>query len=136
MLERIGDHAVNIAESAISLASAEKNETDYFHLPEMGAACKRLLQDALKSFFSKDTGLAQEVCGRDSEVDALNRSLIDEVKERVFAKELAFEAALDLIRVSKNLERIADLSTNIAEEATFAAIGRIIKHNEEDDVLR
>jgi phosphate transport system protein len=130
MLERIGDHAVNIAESAISLACYEKG-TDFLSLPEMADSCKKLLSDALKSFFSKDTRLAQEVCGRDDEIDGLNRSLYDEVKKKVLAGELSFEVALDLVRVSKNLERIADLSTNIAEEATFAAIGRVIKHNEE-----
>jgi phosphate transport system protein len=132
MLERIGDHAVNIAESAISLASYVK-ATDYLSLPEMANLCKKLLSDALKSFFDKDTRLAQDVCGRDDEIDALNRALINEVKVKVLANDLSFEIALDLIRVSKNLERIADLSTNIAEEAIFAAIGRIIKHNEEGD---
>jgi phosphate transport system protein len=132
MLERIGDHAVNIAESAISLASYEKS-TDFSSLPEMADLCKKIFADALKSFFNRDTRLAQEVCGRDEEIDGLNRSLTNDVKKKVFSKELSFETALDLIRVSKNLERIADLSTNIAEEATFAAIGRIIKHNEGDE---
>lgn len=131
MLERMGDHAVNIAESAISLASYEKS-TDFLSLPEMADRCKKLLNDALKSFFNKDTRLAQEVCGRDDEIDTLNKDLTNKVQVKVLAGELSFLAALDLVRVSKNLERIADLSTNIAEEATFAAIGRIIKHNEED----
>jgi phosphate transport system protein len=131
MLERIGDHAVNIAESAISLASYEK-APDFLALPEMADRCKKLLNDALKSFFNKDTRLAQEVCGRDDEIDSMNKSLSQEVKAKVLAGELTFEIAIDLIRVSKNLERIADLSTNIAEEATFAAIGRIIKHHEEE----
>jgi phosphate transport system protein len=131
MLERIGDHAVNIAESAISLANYEK-APDFFALPEMADLCKKIFADALKSFFYKDTRLAQEVCRRDDEIDTLNKDLANKIQVKVLAGELSFEAALDLIRVSKNLERIADLSTNIAEEATFAAIGRIIKHNEED----
>jgi phosphate transport system protein len=131
MLERIGDHAVNIAESAISLAGTEK-ETGFFNLPEMATLCRKFLEDSLKSFFNKDTRLAQEVRARDDEVDTLNKSLSQEVKAKVLAGELTFEIAMDLIRVSKNLERIADLSTNIAEEATFAAIGRIIKHHDEE----
>ena len=128
MIERIGDHAVNIAESAISLAGAEK-EINFFSLPEMATLCRKLLDDSLKSFFAKDTVLAQKVREKDDEVDDLNKGLSQEVKAKVLNGELTFETALDLIRVSKNLERIADLSTNIAEEATFAAIGRIIKHN-------
>jgi phosphate transport system protein len=128
MIERIGDHAVNIAESAISLAGAEK-EINFFSLPEMATLCRKLLDDSLKSFFAKDTELAQKVREKDDEVDDLNKGLSQEVKAKVLNGELTFETALDLIRVSKNLERIADLSTNIAEEATFAAIGRIIKHN-------
>ena len=133
MLERIGDHSVNIAESAINLACLEK-QTGFFSLPEMGTICKKLLEDALNSFFKKDTRLAQDVCSRDDEVDKLNKSLAEEVKAKVLDGGLPFESAIELIRVSKNLERIADLSTNIAEEATFAAIGKIIKHNEEDTV--
>ncbi|MBN1128412.1 MAG: phosphate signaling complex protein PhoU [Chitinispirillaceae bacterium] len=130
MLERIGDHAVNIAESAISLASMEK-ETEFFNLREMGDGCRRNLDLALKSFFTKDPELAKKVLDGDDEIDTFNKALTDEVKARVLADQLSFETALDLIRVSKNLERIADLSTNIAEEATFAAIGRIVKHHEE-----
>jgi phosphate transport system protein len=132
MLERIGDHAVNIAESAISLTCYVKG-TDFLSLPEMADKCKKLLNDALKSFFGKDTGLAQEVCGRDDEIDTINKDLTNKVQVKVLAGEISFEAALDLVRVSKNLERIADLSTNIAEEAIFASIGRIIKHNKEDE---
>jgi phosphate transport system protein len=134
MLERIGDHAVNIAESAIYLANQEK-QIVFFSLPEMGTICRKLLEDALTSFFKKDTRLAGEVCGRDDEVDKLNLSLSEEVKTSVFDGSLDFGTAMDLIRVSKNLERIADLSTNIAEEATFAAIGKVIKHQEGEDFI-
>jgi phosphate transport system protein len=128
MLERIGDHAVNIAESAISIA-AEEQEKNLFSLPEMADLCKKILSDALASFFNKNIVLAQNVLTRDEEIDALNVGIINDVKTNVLAGELAFEMALEIIRISKNLERIADLSTNIAEETTFVVLGRVVKHH-------
>jgi phosphate transport system protein len=128
MLERIGDHAVNIAESAMSIA-IEKQEKNLFSLPEMADRCKKVLSDALASFFNKDVNLAQDVLTRDDKIDALNVAILGEVKVKVLASELAFETGLDIIRVSKNLERIADLSNNVAEETSFAVLGRIIKHH-------
>jgi phosphate transport system protein len=110
MLERIGDHAVNIAESAISIA-IEEQEKNLFSLPEMAGLCKTVLSDSLASFFNKDVNLAQDVLTRDDKIDALNVAIIGEVKVKVLASELAFETGLDIIRVSKNLERIADLSS-------------------------
>jgi phosphate transport system protein len=128
MLERIGDHAVNIAESAINLASREGEKT-FLTLPEMADKCKKMFYDALSSFFDKDVGLAEDVLGRDDAIDKLNVSIAAEVKAMVLGCEFSFEAAMDLIRVSKNIERIADLSSNVAEETSFAVMGRIIKHH-------
>jgi len=130
MLERIGDHAVNIAESAINIAAAGY-EAGFFCLPDMGDICKAIFSDALNSFFSKDPAIAREVLGRDEKVDAMNRSIVQDVQAEVIAGRVGFEIALDIIRVSKNLERIADLSMNIAEETVFAVIGKNIKHAEE-----
>jgi phosphate transport system protein len=130
MLERIGDHAVNIAESAINLASLE-GEKMFFKLPEMTDKCKTMFNDALSSFFDKDIGLAEDVLGRDDRIDELNVSITSEIKAKVLGGALSFEAAMDLVRVCKNIERIADLSTNIAEETSFAVMGRIVKHHNE-----
>jgi phosphate transport system protein len=130
MLERIGDHAVNIAESAINLASREVEKT-FLTLPEMADKCKKMFYDALSSFFDKDVGLAEDVLGRDDAIDKLNVSIVAEVKAMVLGCEFSFEAAMDLIRVSKNIERIADLSSNVAEETSFAVVGRILKHHHE-----
>ena len=130
MLERIGDHAVNIAESAINLAGIT-GEKMFFNLPDMADQSKKMFYDALSSFFDKDVGLAEDVLGRDDTIDGLNLSISAEVKATVLAGELSFEAAMDLIRVCKNIERVADLSSNIAEETSFAVIGRIVKHHNE-----
>jgi phosphate transport system protein len=130
MLERIGDHAVNIAESAINLAGIT-GEKIFFNLPDMADQSKKMFNDALSSFFDKDVGLAEDVLGRDDTIDSLNVSIAAEVKAKVLAGELSFEAAMDLIRVCKNIERIADLSSNVAEETSFAVMGRIVKHHNE-----
>ncbi len=130
ILERIGDHAVNIAESAISLSN--KKDIDLLNLPEMGNICRENLENSLKSFFTNDIDLAKQVKVSDDIIDDMNKELTKNVKQKVFSGEIDFETALDLIRVSKNLERVADLSANIAEEAIFAAIGRTIKHEENE----
>lgn len=130
MLERIGDHAVNIAESAINLAGIT-GEKIFFNLPDMADQGKKMFNDALSSFFDKDVGLAEDVLGRDDTIDDLNVSITAEVKAKVLTGELSFEAAMDLIRVCKNIERIADLSSNVAEETSFAVMGRIVKHHNE-----
>ena len=132
MLERIGDHAVNIAESAINLslqASQTGRSAEFFDLPAMATSVKAVMADALASFFRRDVNLAAEVMAHDAAIDALNIAIGNEVKSGVLESDLPFEVAMEIVRVSKNLERIADLSTNIAEEATFAAMGVNVKHN-------
>jgi phosphate transport system protein len=127
MLERIGDHTVNIAESAINITVQER-EQDLFGLPEMGKECTKVLRDALESFFSRNVSLAEKVLARDDSIDAMNIGIAGEVKARVLNGALSLETALEIIRISKNLERIADLSANIAEETSFMVLGRVVKH--------
>ncbi|MDD5676003.1 MAG: phosphate signaling complex protein PhoU [Chitinivibrionales bacterium] len=130
MLERIGDHAVNIAESAQTLAR-EARGCKLFELPLMADHCLKIVRDALKSFFYKDQVLAEEVLARDDDIDKLNVSILAEVKADVLngMEGLSFENALEIIRICKNLERIADLGSNIAEEALFSIEGKIVKHH-------
>jgi phosphate transport system protein len=130
-LERIGDHAVNIAESAITLANWGKNR-DLFELPEMAKTCSAIFCDAIKSFNEKDARLAQEILGRDDQVDALNISITNTIKTKILCGdlgEMSLERGMELIRICKNLERIADLSTNIAEETSFTVLGVNVKHH-------
>ena len=128
ILERIGDHAVNIAESAISLAR-ESGDVDLFDLPQMARLTIKMLEDALDSFFNGNPGLAQKVLSGDENIDDLNILIGANVKTRVQEGKMRFETAMEIIRVSKNLERIADLSSNIAEETYFSINGTIVKHH-------
>lgn len=128
LLERIGDHSVNIAESAESL-SRYRNGSNQFDIPNMAENCRKILNDALMSFFNRDINLANNVLTRDDIVDLLNIDISEKIKLRVFEGSLRLEPALEMIRICKNLERVADLASNIAEETIFAATGKIIKHN-------
>lgn len=132
ILERIGDHAVNIAESA-EIITLETGGCSLFNIKRMADKCKSMLHDALESFNKKDKSLARSVISRDDEVDALNESITEDVKASVLDgyNECSLEAAMEIIRICKDLERIADLSTNIAEETMFAE-GKIAKHHNLD----
>jgi phosphate transport system protein len=129
ILERIGDHSVNIAESAETLSS-HAGEYKLYELQLMADKCRCILHDSLQSFFEKNLILAEDVLKRDEDIDKLNVSIIANVKADVLNESnLSFEAAVEIIRISRNLERIADLSLNIAEESVFSILGRVVKHS-------
>jgi phosphate transport system protein len=128
MLERIGDHAVNIAESAISLV-CESKDIETFDLPIMAELCGKILKGSLDAFFGDNLEGAEDILTRDEVIDELNRKISVSIKDKVASQAMSFETAVEIIRICKNLERIADLSTNIAEETCFALDGRNIKHH-------
>jgi phosphate transport system protein len=130
-LERIGDHAVNISESALSVAKMSFKES-LMELPQMSQIAEAMLRDALDSFVHVSPELAHAVLKRDDLIDNLNRSMTLEVIEVLQRNRKFIEGGLELIRVSRNLERIADLATNIAEEVIFLAQARIVKHHAEE----
>ncbi|MBI1803976.1 MAG: phosphate signaling complex protein PhoU [Ignavibacteriae bacterium] len=131
-LERIGDHAVNIAESAVALMKQGIKEP-FFEIPEMGELAQHMLRDALDSFIHNDAKLGTSILKHDDEIDELNRKVVREFVERMKADLKSIESGMDLIRVSRNLERVADLSTNIAEEVIFIAQARVVKHHAGDE---
>jgi phosphate transport system protein len=129
-LERVGDHAVNIAESALFLIDrpAVKPLID---IPRMAELSIKMLKDSLRAFTDEDTELARSVCERDNEVDALGEQVLRELITFMSADTSTIERSLHLLRISRNLERIGDLSTNICEDTIFITEGRIIKHHTE-----
>ncbi len=129
-LERIGDHVVNIAQSTVTCASQPLPTR--LEIPRMLDLASTMFSDACRSFFAKDLETARAVLEADDMVDGLNRSNTREAIQLVKAGKLELELALELLRISRNLERIADLSTNIAEEVIFHVQAKVIKHHVED----
>lgn len=127
-LERIGDHAVNIAESAVVL-SKQHHLDNYFDIPKMSEITRDMLRDGLDAFIHGNAKLAEAVCRNDDTIDDLNRKVTKDVMKLMIAKPECVEECMDLIRISRNLERIADLTTNIAEEVIFIKEARVIKHH-------
>jgi len=130
-LERIGDHGVNIAQSAIRLAGQPELKP-LIDIPRMAELAIGMLKDSLDSFVAGDAEKAREVCRRDDRVDELKDQIFRELLTFMMEKADAIGRAMDLILVSRNLERIADLSTNIGEEAIYIAEARVIKHHAEE----
>jgi phosphate transport system protein len=130
-LERIGDHAVNLAESAITLAKSKKLEL-LLEIPKMVAATKMMLRFALDSFILLDSKMARQVLETDDQIDELNRAMTSQVIDLLKSDKQMIEPGLALIRISHNLERVADMATNIAEEVIFRTQAVVVKHHAEE----
>jgi len=130
-LERVGDHAVNIAQSAERLLK-ERLVPPEPELVEMARQARRMLSDALDAFVRGDARLAREVCTRDDHVDALHHSVFRIVLTHMMQDPHTIGAGMDHMLVSRNLERVADLATNIAEDVVFLVEGKTIKHHAEE----
>jgi len=129
-LERVGDHAVNIAGAAKKLAGVPLLKP-LVDIPRMETLASAMLRDALDAFVRRDTENARALCRRDDDVDQLNRQIFRELLTTMIEDPSTIPRSLELILVARNLERIADLATNIAEEVVFIAEARIIKHHAE-----
>jgi phosphate transport system protein len=129
-LERIGDHATNIAEAVKDLADLPRFEV-MPELDEMARHAREMLSDALDDFVRGDAVAAREVCVRDDVVDALYRSVIRILLTHMMEDPRRIGPSMHLFVIAENLERIADLATNIAEDAVYLVEGRNIKHRAE-----
>ncbi len=131
-LERVGDHAVNIAQSAERLA-AYPHIVPEPEIVEMARLARQMLADALSAFVRGDAPLAREVCKRDDAVDALNDSVFRILLTHMMEDQRVIGPGIELLLVSRNLERVADLATNVAEDVVFLTEGKTIKHHAEDE---
>ncbi len=129
-LERVGDEATSIAKRVIRL-SGEPPLKPYIDLPRMAVIAEQMLQEALDCFHSGDTAKAIAVCKRDHEVDQLNKQLYRELAGFMVENPANISRALELMFISKSIERIADHATNIAEEMIFLAHGKDVRHRPE-----
>ncbi len=130
-LERVGDHAVNIAQSAARLAEARAIAPEP-EIVEMARLSREMLSDALEAFIRGDAAAGREVCLRDDKVDALHRSVFRILLTHMMEDPHNISAGMELFLVSRNLERVADLATNIGEDVVFLVEGKSIKHHAED----
>ena len=128
-LERIGDLARNIASSARRLSERQPISPPTL-LRELADDSRRSLSRALQAFADLDGDLARTVLGEDDEIDAIEGRVIRESIERIQAQPGASRQEIDLIFIAKNLERVADHATNIAEEVILAAESVNLKHAE------
>ncbi len=128
-LERMGDHAVNISESAIFLISRPFLRQASSDIRIMAQTTMTMLKDSINAFVNEDVPLAAAVCERDSIVDHLGDTLLEELTGLMKGERDGIERSLHLMRISHNLERVADLSTNICEEVIYIVEGRDIKHH-------
>ncbi len=130
-LERIGDHAVNVAERAIFLADKPLVKP-LIDIPRMADHAIEMLRESLDSFVNKNADLAIEVCKKDDTVDELYKQVIRELVTYMAQDPTTVERSLSLILVGRELERVADLATNIAEDTVYIVRGQIIKHHAMD----
>jgi phosphate transport system protein len=130
-LERIGDHAVNIAGSTLKLLQ-EPPLKPLVDIPRMAELATGMLREALDAFVRRDAGGARHLVRRDDEVDQLNDQVFRELISFMIENPRTITRAMELILVARNLERVADLATNVAEEVVFITEARIIKHHAED----
>ena len=127
-LERVGDLAVNIAEAARRYL-AHPPVKQLLDIPRMGDIAQRMLRDALDAFVRRDMTLAQHVLDEDDKLDALKSQIFRELLAFMVRDQTTVEPALDLILISRHLERIGDHATNIAEDVIFMVSARDVRHH-------
>lgn len=126
-LERVGDLAVNIAEAAVRYATHPPVKP-LIDIPRMAGISQAMLRDALDSFVKRDMTLAQSVLDRDDELDGLKTQVFRELLTYMLQDPATIAAPLDLILISRHLERVGDHATNIAEDVIFMVSALDVRH--------
>lgn len=126
-LERVSDEATTIARRSVEL-STEPQLKPYVDIPRMATMALDMLKDALDAFVNRDTAKARAVIPRDKEVDLLNKQLARELSSYMVERPSTITRCLNLMVISKSLERIADHATNVAEEVVYLYEARDIRH--------
>jgi phosphate transport system protein len=130
-LERVGDLAVNIAEAAKRYATHPPVKK-LIDIPQMGDIAQAMLRDALDSFVRRDTVLAHQVLNEDDRLDGLKTQIFRELLSYMLDDPSTVEPSLDLILISRHLERIGDHATNIAEDVIFMVSALDVRHHAPD----
>jgi len=130
-LERIGDQAVNICQNTTELLRYPPLKP-LIDIPLMAEIARRMLRESLDAFVRLDAALAQKVLNTDDEVDAFKNQIFRELLTYMMSDPGTIPRALALILISRNLERVGDHATNVAEEVIYAAQGRDVRHHHEE----
>jgi len=130
-LERVGDLAINIAEAARQY-STHLPVKKLIDIPRMATIAQRMLRDALDAFVRRDTTMAQGVLNEDDALDALKTQIFRELLTYMLQDPATIEPALDLILISRHLERIGDHATNVAEDVIFMVSARDVRHHADE----
>jgi phosphate transport system protein len=133
-LERVGDLAVNIAE-AVRRSLEHPPVKELIDIPKMTDLAQEMLRDALDAFVRRDMSLAQTVLTRDDTLDALKTKVFRDLLTHMVRDHTTIEPSLDLILISRHLERIGDHATNIAEDVIFMVSAKDVRHHQEDSGL-
>jgi phosphate transport system protein len=127
-LERVGDLAVNIAEATLRYL-AHPPVKELIDIPRMADIAQSMLRDALDAFVRRDTALAQRVLNQDDALDALKTQVFRDLMAHMLRDPTTIEPSLDLILISRHLERIGDHATNVAEDVIFLVSARDVRHH-------
>jgi phosphate transport system protein len=130
-LERMADQAVNICDSSISLLK-EPPLKPLIDIPRMSDIVKKMVKDSLDAFVKKDVELAKTVLEKDDEVDGLKDQVLRELITFMTADTKTVVRSMELILISRHLERIGDHATNISEDVIFMVLGKDIRHHIQD----
>ena len=130
-LERVGDLAVNIAEAVIRYMKHPPVK-ELIDIPRMAAIAQSMLRDALDAYVRRDIAMAEAVLNEDDALDALKTQVFRELLTYMLDDPSTIEPALDLILVSRHLERIGDHATNVAEDVIFMVSARDVRHHAAD----
>jgi phosphate transport system protein len=127
-LERVGDLAINIAE-AVRRYMRHPPVKELIDIPRMADIAQGMLRDSLDSYVRQDITLAQRVLNEDDELDALKTQVFRDLLTFMLQDPSTIEPSLDLILISRHLERIGDHATNIAEDVIFMVSARDVRHH-------
>jgi phosphate transport system protein len=126
-LERVGDQAVNIAQRVMNMIELTPADLPV-DIPAMASKVRSMVRDALRSFIEGDTELAKHVLEGDDDVDRINKEAFAELSRCMQTKPETAAQALDALSIARNLERVADHATNIAEDVIFWVRGADVRH--------
>ena len=127
-LERMGDQSVNIAYTGKDYLTRQPIDQSLPDIEKMSSLARKMVKGSLDAFVREDEKLAQEILLMDDEVDSLKSKVFKDLLAYIKSNPQNADAALDIILIARNLERLGDHATNIAEDVIFVSTGKDVRH--------